>query len=213
MLADSTDWKEEVRVAQTAVDPDNYQLEEQQNDQGGDPPIGLQESFPEALEEQGPEDGDGEDIQLQQDSTDIPDDFEKELEALAEEIEGADRILAAQEESLVQENSFQEDDGDGEDLADLEQEEDEGVTDEEEMEALLQQEDGMGADGEEDTAISEQDGSEDEDGGTALAQWNNQYDGPLHVVCPLGQGLYAMKSKHSNKKEDRLYSWYCKKVS
>ena len=209
MLADSTGREEELaETADGQVEPDIYQLEEQENDYGDDPSI---EDYPDdAFEEQeGPEDR--ESVQRQQDNTNkSPDELERELEALTEQIEGEDNIFAAQEESL--ENGFQDDDeGGAEDLVDLEQDEGE-VPDERELEAILQQEDGMGPDTEEDMATSEQDGSDDE-GGTALAQWNNQYDGPLHVVCPPGEGLYAMKSKHSNKKEDRLYSWYCKKVS
>ena len=207
MLADFTGREE---LAETADDQVELDIEEQDNDYGDEPSI---EDYPDdAFEEQeGPEDG--ESVQRQQDNTnESPDELERELEALTEQIDGEDKILAAQEESLVQENSFQDDDEGGEDLVDLEQDEGEEVPDERELEAILQQEDGMGPDTEEDVATSEQDGSDDE-GGTALAQWNNQYDGPLHVVCPPGEGLYSMKSKHSNKKEDRLYSWYCKKVS
>lgn len=115
-----------------------------------------------------------------------------------------DSILAAQEESLL---SFQGNTEGGSELVDAEQEEE---PNEEEIEALLQHVDGMGVDGEEDMAISEQDGSKDD---TALLQWDNKFDGPLHVVCPPGQGMYAVKSKHDSKKKDRIYSWYCKKVS
>ena len=98
---------------------------------------------------------------------------------------------------------------------------------EKELEALLQQDDedeGMvfATQDDKDTnqpsldreelVLAEQDGDEEEGGGTAVAQWNNRWNGPLRVVCPAGQGLYRIYSIHDNGREDRLFRWYCKRV-
>ena len=143
--------------------------------------------------------------------------FEREMRALTEQIEEEDKALAAEAKSLA---GLQEDDFTNlqeYNLADVEQDKEGEEPSEEELEALLQQvkDDDDDDDLEEEMALAEQDGNEGEggEGGTAVAQWNNKFDGPLHVFCPPGQGLYGVKSVHSNKKEDRLYSWYCKKVS
>ena len=98
---------------------------------------------------------------------------------------------------------------------------------EKELEGLLQQDDedeGMvfATQDDEDTnqpsldreelVLAAQDGDEEEGGGTAVAQWNNRWDGPLRVVCPAGQGLYRVYSIHNNGRQDRLFRWYCKRV-
>ena len=141
--------------------------------------------------------------------------YETKIEALLQELE-------KQQEYDEDNAQLQQDDENGEDnLVDVEQD-DEKEPSEEEMEALLQQdnEDGDslfqqrvdGADNDE-MALEAQDGNEEGGEGTAVAQWNNRWDGPLRVVCPPGQGLYGVRSVHSNSKQDRLFSWYCKKVS
>ena len=140
--------------------------------------------------------------------------YETKIEALLQELE-------KQQEYDEDNAQLQQDDEGGEDnLVDVEQD-DEKEPSEEEMEALLQQdnEDGdslfqQGEDGANDEmALEAQDGNEEGGEGTAVAQWNNRWDGPLRVVCSPGQGLYGVRSVHSNSKQDRLFSWYCKKVS
>ena len=171
-----------------------------------DADVEQDQTYPEGGAEQGYFDAEKEDA------------FEREMQALTEQIEGEDKVLAAEDKSLA---GLQEDDFTNlqeYNLADVEQDKEGEEPSEEELEALLQQvkdDDDSLADLEEEMALAEQDGDEGEggEGGTAVAQWNNKFDGPLHVFCPPGQGLYGVKSVHSNKKEDRLYSWYCKKVS
>ena len=99
---------------------------------------------------------------------------------------------------------------DDEDMGELQQDEEDSDYGNE-LNMLLQQEEGYGD--EEPVAIAAQDG----DGGgekdeTAVAQWNNCWDGPLHVKCRAGYGLYYVHSIHNNKKEDRLFKWRCKRV-
>ena len=48
---------------------------------------------------------------------------------------------------------------------------------------------------------------------TAMAQWNNKWNGPLLVVCPPGRGINRMRSVFSGGKKDRLFSFSCKNVS
>ena len=171
-----------------------------------DADVEQDQTYPEGGAEQGYFDAEKEDA------------FEREMQVLTEQIEEEDKALAAEDKSLA---GLQEDDFTNlqeYNLADVEQDKEGEEPSEEELEALLQQvkdDDDSLADLEEEMALAEQDGNEGEggEGGTAVAQWNNKFDGPLHVFCPPGQGLYGVKSVHSNKKEDRLYSWYCKKVS
>ena len=100
---------------------------------------------------------------------------------------------------------------DDEDMGELQQDEEDSDYGNE-LNMLLQQEGGYGD--EEPVAIAAQNGDgEGEEDGTAVAQWNNRWDGPLHVRCRAGYGLYYVYSIHSNKREDRLFKWRCKRVS
>ena len=113
-------------------------------------------------------------------------------------------------------------------IADLQREDDDEVF-EKKLEALIQQgseEDGLAfaEDGDDGLVFATQDGDDGmvftaQDGGkeggedsTAVAQWNNRWDGPLRVICPAGYGLYRVYSVHNNHREDRLFRWYCKRV-
>ena len=40
--------------------------------------------------------------------------------------------------------------------------------------------------------------------------WDNEYDRPLHRECPSGQVLYMLISQHNSRKEDRVWTFYCK---
>ena len=47
-----------------------------------------------------------------------------------------------------------------------------------------------------------------------LAAYQNDWDGPLHVMCNKyhGEALYKVQSTHSNRKEDRQWLWQCKRI-
>ena len=44
-------------------------------------------------------------------------------------------------------------------------------------------------------------------------QWNNAYDKLLKVECSNQQGIYRVKSRHSNSKEDRQWEWHCRQTA
>ena len=43
-------------------------------------------------------------------------------------------------------------------------------------------------------------------------QFQNNYDGVLHVNCNPRDGMYRVASVHSNHHEDRIWSWECRRV-
>ena len=105
--------------------------------------------------------------------------------------------------------------GDGEDGGNMEQDTinqqigDDGNENNEELEAILQQMDNYV-----EAIIAQYSGNgtkqEDE---TAVSQWNNKLKGPLRVKCSAGYGLYYVYSLFNKGKRDRVFRWYCKKVS
>ena len=166
--------------------------------------------------------------EAQQDDGDVPgtqqDDYDVQLQ---QEDDTSDAGL----ESLIADLQQEDDTSDAglENLiADLQREDDDEVF-EKKLEALIQQgseEDGLAfaEDGDDGLVFATQDGDDGmvftaQDGGkeggedsTAVAQWNNRWDGPLRVICPAGYGLYRVYSVHNNHREDRLFRWYCKRV-
>ena len=89
-----------------------------------------------------------------------------------------------------------------------------GNDDNENLVFLQQQKDGEDKDY--NNAIVSQDneregnGSEEEN---AVAQWNNNWDGPLKVNCPAGYGLNSVESIFSSHHRDRVFKFGCRKVS
>ena len=47
-----------------------------------------------------------------------------------------------------------------------------------------------------------------------LAEYQNDWDGPLHVTCNTAQGeaLYLVQSVYSKYKRDRRWMWQCKQI-
>ena len=41
------------------------------------------------------------------------------------------------------------------------------------------------------------------------AGYCNSYDHYHQFTCPNGYGVYRVRGEHNNKKEDRIYCWYC----
>ena len=46
----------------------------------------------------------------------------------------------------------------------------------------------------------------------AEQQYQNQFDKKLVARCHRGEGMYRVHSVHNNKKEDRVWSWDCRRV-
>ncbi|XP_033109826.1 dermatopontin-like [Anneissia japonica] len=42
------------------------------------------------------------------------------------------------------------------------------------------------------------------------ADWHNDYDQPVNFTCPKGQAIYKVISVHNDKKEDRLFEFFCR---
>ena len=105
--------------------------------------------------------------------------------------------------------------GDGEDGGNMEQDAinqqigDGNDENNEKLEVIFQQ---MDNDVEAIVAQYSEDGTKQEDE-TAMAQWNNKLKGPLRVKCSAGYGLYYVYSLFNKGKMDRVFRWYCKKVS
>lgn len=49
--------------------------------------------------------------------------------------------------------------------------------------------------------------------GLAFGDWANKYDGPVYFRCPKGESIAYIQSVHSNKREDRLYRFKCRKIN
>ena len=45
-----------------------------------------------------------------------------------------------------------------------------------------------------------------------LQDYQNQWDGVLSQQCPKGYGVYRVKSKHDNGREDRRWEFFCRRV-
>ena len=206
---------------------DDYDVQLQQEDDTSD--AGLESLIADLQQEDDTSDAGLEsliaDLQQEDDTSDAG------LESLIADLQQEDENSDAGLESLI--GDFQQEDDNSDAgleslIADLQREDDDEVF-EKKLEALIQQgseEDGLAfaEDGDDGLVFETQDGDDGmaftaQDGGkeggedsTAVAQWNNRWDGPLRVICPAGYGLYRVYSVHNNHREDRLFRWYCKRV-